>query len=117
MRCRFLAGLNVGCEQVVCDRWAHAWLTRTLRIFQYIAAFIRIKSLPIFCSEDRARYIVFAARWADNTHAVNCGGDLLCIGSADGTVHLLAPLVAIWRGDTWAWASAGEEGDVRAICD
>jgi hypothetical protein len=60
MRCRFLAGLNVGCEQVVCDRWAHAWLTRTLRIFQYIAAFIRIKSLPIFCSEDRARYIVFA---------------------------------------------------------
>jgi hypothetical protein len=24
---------------------------------------------------------------------------LLCIGSADGTVHLLAPLVAIWRGD------------------
>src|SRR5258706_1452339 len=111
MRCQFLAALHVGREQVVCNRWAHVWLTRTLRIVQDIAAFIRIKSLPIFCSKDRARYIVFAARWADNAHAVNCRGDLLCVGSADGTVHLSAPLVGIWRGDTaWAEGRRGTSG-------
>jgi hypothetical protein len=70
-------------------------------------------------------------------HAVNCSGDLLCIGIADRTVHLFAPLVAIfgsadgrrprrWDGMTRAGANcdwspfpqemkAGVSGDRKAL--
>src|SRR5260370_19886809 len=92
---RLLAEFEVGCEQVGCDHRTRAGLRRTLRLAQNIAAFIGFKSPQLFCSKDRACDVVFSANWASNAQAVNCGHDVLCIGAADGTVHVLTPLVAI----------------------
>jgi hypothetical protein len=51
-RRRLLADFDV-CDQVACDHGASARLSQTLRLVQDIAAFLRFKSLPIFC-KDRA---------------------------------------------------------------
>jgi len=66
---------------------------RTLRLVQGIAALLRSKFLQVSCSNDRTCNIVFTARWANNAHVVNCGRDLFCIGTADGAVHVLAPVI------------------------
>ena len=68
-------------------------MRRTLRLVQGIAALLRSKFLQVSCSNDRTCNIVFTARWANNAHVVNCGRDLFCIGTADGAVHVLAPVV------------------------
>jgi hypothetical protein len=82
-----------GRQQVVCDHGASARVRRTRRLVQGIAALLRSKFLQLSCSNDRICDIVFTARWANNAHVVNCGRDLFCIGTADGAVHVLAPVV------------------------
>src|SRR6266849_3257768 len=77
-------------EQVGCDHGASAWLCRTPRFVQDIAALVRFKFLQLSRSHDRACYIEFTAHWANNGHAADCRPDLLRNGTTDGAIHVSA---------------------------
>jgi len=86
------------CEQVGRDHRASARLRRTPRLVQDVAALLRFKFLQLSCSKHSTCDIEFPAHWANNAHAVDCRPDLFRNGTADGAVHVLAPLVANGRG-------------------
>src|SRR5258708_2229514 len=81
-------------EQIGCDHSANARLRRTPRFVQDIATLLQFKSLQLSRSHDRACDIEFPTHWAKNAHAVDCRPDSFRNGTADGAVHVLAPLVA-----------------------
>jgi hypothetical protein len=81
-------------EQIGCDHRANARLRRAPRFVQDIAALLQFKSLQLSRSHDGACDIEFPAHWAKNAHAVDCRPDSFRNGTADGAVHVLAPLVA-----------------------
>jgi hypothetical protein len=62
-----------------------------LRPAQHIGAFPQCKDLQLSAGDDRACDIEFATHRASNADAVECGGDSLCDGAADRTVHVLSP--------------------------